>query len=802
MANYHDEASVQIDSRVDGICDDCLAVPWENFGTSDDPASFTKREPFAAWKYIVPEGRTWLSTSTCHICSFLQDLMAEYGHDRTISIRKLHGGWDGEKPFRMTFLELDQEEQGDTDTNRSLDEHDASALSDSNDDVCDGDETEGSDMESDDDSYTIWEDDDDAYHTFSIPSFFATSLEVEDFRLAMRGYKPTDADLGLVKSWLSECNTMHIEKCRPQNRQYVRNLKVIDCSERVIVPAPPDCSFVALSYVWGPPSAQPDLASSELNKVLPPTIEDSITVTQKLGFRYLWIDRYCIDQNNEQEKQEQIGQMADIYASAAVTIIAAAGEDPTHGLPGIRKNTRGLTRVEQVRSIHLFMNSPIVPRDRYSPYYVHESKWASRAWTFQECYNSPRRLFFTTEQITLICNTAAYQETAGTLPYPTSHPIYTNLRGWVDAIDERPLPEAVLDAIPYPLASIMDSLNVYSQRQMSYDSDALNAILGTLNKFTRHAIHHIWGVPMRLPLYEVSNQLLTDGSTLAQYNADVQSFSTGGQVPSHPKDSIALLWHNRSPCYRRTGFPSWSPLGWKEEFPWIPQQGIGWSSRQTPSALGGDFLTLLASCRGIKTIAKHQPQISDMLSTAHYEIPGAVSQQLTIEARTIELCLALSPDGITSDVYRDCVAVKVDHDLEVLLAATWDKRPWEMEAGTQLKGLLLLIASSERCCEDSPHFAMMVMERHDDHWERIAITFITRNHIKPGIGIEDARLICDFATAYAPLLRQISTGSLYTWDQRSFNDRTKDTLDLSQLSISQDEPWWTDVTELEIIVLE
>lgn len=53
--------------------------------------------------------------------------------------------------------------------------------------------------------------------------------------------------------------------------------------------------------------------------------------------------------------------MADIYASAAVTIIAAAGEDPSHGLPGVRRTTRGLTRVEQVRSIRLFVNPPIRP---------------------------------------------------------------------------------------------------------------------------------------------------------------------------------------------------------------------------------------------------------------------------------------------------------------------------------------------------------------------------------------------------------------------------------------------------------
>lgn len=84
----------------------------------------------------------------------------------------------------------------------------------------------------------------------------------------------------------------------------------------------------------------------------------------------------------------------------------------------------------------------------------------------------------------------------------------------------------------------MDSLMIYSQRQMSYDSDALNAILGTLVTFTRHAIHHIWGVPMLLPLHEVSDKLSTGEATLDQYDTEVRSLSAGYDYPSHPKTHL------------------------------------------------------------------------------------------------------------------------------------------------------------------------------------------------------------------------------------------------------------------------
>lgn len=293
-ASRTERTSKEQQDQNNGICDHCLAVPWESFGTSEDPASFTKREPFAAWKYTVPAGHTWPLTSSCCICSFMRDLLTEYGHESTTSIRKLRGGWDGEKPFRMTFVEIDQEYKDGADFDISEDK----VLPEGHDGVkSDNEEAEESDQGSDDSSLTIWEDDQEAYHTFSVPSFFTTSLEVEDFQNTMRGYKPTAANLDVVKEWLSVCNTTHVVKCCKQNRQYVRNLKVIDCARRVIVAAPPDCSFVALSYVWGPPSAQPDLISTSLDIVLPPTIEDSITVTRELGLTYLWIDRYVSASN-------------------------------------------------------------------------------------------------------------------------------------------------------------------------------------------------------------------------------------------------------------------------------------------------------------------------------------------------------------------------------------------------------------------------------------------------------------------------------------------------------------------------
>jgi Heterokaryon incompatibility protein (HET) len=49
----------------------------------------------------------------------------------------------------------------------------------------------------------------------------------------------------------------------------------------------------------------------------------------------IYLDRYCINQEQREEFSEQVQKINLIYQNAEVTIIAAAGEDPTYGLPGV-----------------------------------------------------------------------------------------------------------------------------------------------------------------------------------------------------------------------------------------------------------------------------------------------------------------------------------------------------------------------------------------------------------------------------------------------------------------------------------
>jgi Heterokaryon incompatibility protein (HET) len=76
---------------------------------------------------------------------------------------------------------------------------------------------------------------------------------------------------------------------------------------------------------------------TDLPTLIPQTMEDAITFVKCIGERYLWVDLFCIDQSNEEEKQSQIDSMDRIYASAYLTLVCLDGQDADSGLPGLSR---------------------------------------------------------------------------------------------------------------------------------------------------------------------------------------------------------------------------------------------------------------------------------------------------------------------------------------------------------------------------------------------------------------------------------------------------------------------------------
>lgn len=91
--------------------------------------------------------------------------------------------------------------------------------------------------------------------------------------------------------------------------------------------------YVALSYCWGP-SKQPMALTADMLKLdivvfslksLPQTIQDAVTVTRRLGFKYLWVDSMCIVQEGDEgnDYHEECAKMDQVYGNATITITAS-----------------------------------------------------------------------------------------------------------------------------------------------------------------------------------------------------------------------------------------------------------------------------------------------------------------------------------------------------------------------------------------------------------------------------------------------------------------------------------------------
>lgn len=215
--------------------------------------------------------------------------------------------------------------------------------------------------------------------------------------------------------------------------------------------------------------------------------------------------------------------MDQIYSSAYLTIVAAAGQDAHMGLPGVSRFHRQRLQDAHIGDIH-FVQMP--PSGLAT---IMSSHWASRGWTFQECCLAGRRLIFTEDQTLFLCNKSLVVESV------KPHLIRD---GWPEFRFGHLLMGTTMHVNTSSLW--LEQLQEYSRRNVSYDSDSLNAFLGVLNHWeTRLArsekpMSHLWGLPIR-------------GTT------------------THGPESVefCFLWsHNCRDAVRRPDFPSWSWAGW------------------------------------------------------------------------------------------------------------------------------------------------------------------------------------------------------------------------------------------------
>jgi hypothetical protein len=132
------------------------------------------------------------------------------------------------------------------------------------------------------------------------PALLVSGSNVDGLKSSVRELHAEELKFPDIKNWVLECEELHGDSCKPISPDRLNGLRMIDCRQRTIVSAPPDCKFVALSYIWGPYNWGLNLLSGKPLEDVPATIDGSITATLALGYQYLWIDYYVCMPNPKQ----------------------------------------------------------------------------------------------------------------------------------------------------------------------------------------------------------------------------------------------------------------------------------------------------------------------------------------------------------------------------------------------------------------------------------------------------------------------------------------------------------------------
>ncbi|KAI0480731.1 HET-domain-containing protein [Xylariaceae sp. FL0804] len=447
-------------------------------------------------------------------------------------------------------------------------------------------------------------------------------------------------DPELAVGWLATCAAFHGRPCRRAARGRGVPARLIDCGARRVVAGRAGDRYVALSYVWGlkgqtaeqmtsaffaPPSGGGCPDKAKLPDRLPATVEDAMTVTRLLGYRYVWVDMFCIDQSDAEDKHRQIAHMDVVYAGADLTLIVAAGDSCHHGIPGVGARARQEQRQVDVDvegggggGLTLCQSfGEEVGRE------IRESRWWTRAWTFQEALLSPRRLIFTPSQAFFECGTSSSVESIGGLELVHTQRelrLYQDIfrcrvfqglfdgdggtfNGFFDGGgDYRLSSRALLDLNTDPAVNRFQTLvRMYTEKTLSFESDALNAFNAIGMVFSREGEEEEEeeeeegqrGCPGAAPHPPTESREAQNQRRVFNLSGIPFSSSPDRGARELSLTNGLLWWHGDGPStqQRRWDFPSWTWAGFSGVVDWkCPVQELAWRIDGVETEGGGRVL--------------------------------------------------------------------------------------------------------------------------------------------------------------------------------------------------------------------
>ncbi|CAI6340578.1 unnamed protein product [Periconia digitata] len=228
----------------------------------------------------------------------------------------------------------------------------------------------------------------------------------------------------VIELWLQDC--VDHDQCGSRNNSEfipTRLLKLTvhesDCSFRVVSRSEVEAGshYLTLSHCWGTQEWDEKLILTQSNKssleqeqsisILPNTFKDAFEVLKRLGERYLWIDRFCIQQDSLDDWRVESACMKEVYSNSYLNIAALGSDNDSGGCFYNRHDFSDLC-LATVQVCWKSPHEPVTYRLRSTDASVIAS-WRGeplleRAWVLQERFLSPRVLYFGSRQVFWECH--------------------------------------------------------------------------------------------------------------------------------------------------------------------------------------------------------------------------------------------------------------------------------------------------------------------------------------------------------------------------------------------------------------
>ncbi|KAI1171422.1 heterokaryon incompatibility protein-domain-containing protein [Nemania sp. FL0916] len=302
----------------------------------------------------------------------------------------------------------------------------------------------------------------------------------------------------LARAWLSECIHEH-EACSKSFASGWKPTRLLDVSEDKIKlvlgqSVGADEAYVTLSHCWGTRKFSV-LTAEVLPRYLEgvyisdwePTFRETIITVRRLGFRYLWIDCYCILQGSGSEAkvdwEYESSRMGKVYANSILNIGALDSVSPAHGLFRNRSPQAVSGRIPWAPTQKEGCNSFYLRR---VPFQLDKSPLLRRGWVIQECVLTPRMLSFGKSEVLWQCSTQLNSGVSAKGKVISSSEFFQGILSrypfWVLGNAAAPNPPRILEIGSRWFAALAS----YSNSHLSYpEKDLFRALDGIGEEFSK-----------------------------------------------------------------------------------------------------------------------------------------------------------------------------------------------------------------------------------------------------------------------------------------------------------------------------